>query len=85
MSHKVTDRRYDMTGESVLRITKHSFISKFAPYEDFAGGPGWKCLVAASLMHYFGGIISWFLIRYEQKLKATARSFLAKFTRRQGK
>lgn len=82
MNKKVTSNRFDMTDGSVLRITKHCVISKFAPYEDFAGGPGWKCLTAATCMHYFGGLIGWLLIRHEQNMKSLMRSFLTKFTRR---
>jgi hypothetical protein len=82
MSKQITNSRFDMTGNTVMRVTKHSFVSKLAPYEDFAGGPGWKCLLAALLMHYFGGVISHLMLHHDQKIRVTASRLVNRFTRR---
>ena len=59
-SQKVSTASYDLTGTALPRIVKHYFISKTAPKEEnFAGGPGWKCLLLLGFLHGLGRIAGW--------------------------
>lgn len=63
----VTTRRFDVSGAEIPRVAKHAFISLFARYEDFSGGPGFRHLLTAFVVHYFGGILAWSAIRFEHR------------------
>ena len=63
------NKRFDISGEEVSRVGKHFVISKFARYEDFGGGPGWKCLLIALFIHYFGWWVAWLLIHFEKQVR----------------
>lgn len=63
------NKRFDISGEEVSRVGKHFVISKFARHEDFGGGPGWKCLLIALFIHYFGWWVAWLLIHFEKQVR----------------
>lgn len=65
----VMNKRFDISGEEVSRVGKHFVISKFARHEDFGGGPGWKCLLIALFIHYFGWWVAWLLIHFEKQVR----------------
>lgn len=65
----VMNKRFDISGEEVSRVGKHFVISKFARHEDFGGGPGWKCLLIAFFLHYFGRLSAWVLIFFEKQIE----------------
>lgn len=50
---RVMNEHFDITGQEILRIGKHSLISKFSRYEDLGGGPGWKSAIFLFGLHYF--------------------------------
>lgn len=77
----VTSKRYDVTGCDIFRVTKHFFISKLGPYDNFAGGPGRKCLVVLLLMHVFGRVISWSLIESEHRVIRVASAIQNRLNR----
>lgn len=57
---RVTQPSYDLAGVDRYRVTKHFFISKMAPKnENFAGGPGWKCLLLLGALHGLGKAAGW--------------------------
>ncbi len=60
LSLRVTHSSYDLTGADHYRVAKHYFISKMAPKEEnYAGGPGWKCLLLLSFLHGLGLVAGW--------------------------
>lgn len=67
---KTTNYHFDITGTEISRVGKHCIISKFVPYEDFGGGPGWKCLSILFVLHYLGPISGWLLIHFEKQIEA---------------
>ncbi len=68
MEH-VTEKRYDITGSKISRVTKHYLISLFVKHEDFYGGPGPKFLSIAFMVHFFGKLFGWFNIRFEKQIQ----------------
>ncbi len=57
---RVTQPSYDLAGANHYRVTKHFFISKMTPEkENFAGGPGWKCLLLLGALHGLGKAAGW--------------------------
>ena len=70
MALYVTDKHYDISGQEIVRIGKHYFISKLSRYENLSGGPGLKCLMVLFVLHRGGWLSSWLLSRFEGKIKA---------------
>ena len=70
MSRRVmfTDR-YDVAGGGMIRLLKHLCIHKGIPLGNLFGGPGLKCVIMLSLLHYFGTPIYWMLTRLERPLR----------------
>lgn len=77
----VTTRRFDVSGAEIPRVAKHAFISVFARYEDFSGGPGFRHLFTAFIVHYFGGILAWSAVRFEHRWIRLIASLKKRFTR----
>ncbi|RTZ97680.1 MAG: hypothetical protein DSY90_06610 [Deltaproteobacteria bacterium] len=50
---RVTNSRYDISGQEITRIGKHYLISRFSKYEAFGGGPGLKNIVIMFVVHHF--------------------------------
>ena len=70
LSQRVTTHSYDLTGLGVLRAVKHYIISKMAPEEEnFAGGPGWKCLLLLGVLHGLGRIAGWGIFLFGPRAK----------------
>ena len=63
----VMNDRFDLTGSEISRLGKHWILSMLAKYEDFSGGPGFKFLLIALIIHYLGGPLAWLLIRFENR------------------
>jgi len=49
---RVTNSRYDITGQELSRIGKHYLISKFSKYEAFGGGPGLKNILIMYVVQF---------------------------------
>jgi hypothetical protein len=49
---RVTNNRYDITGQEISRIGKHYLISRFSKYEAFGGGPGLKNIILMFVVYY---------------------------------
>lgn len=65
----IFNQRYELAGSGMLRLIKHLILHRFIPLGNLFGGPGAKCLVMLSLLHYFGGPIYWILINWERPLR----------------
>ncbi|MBW1956049.1 MAG: hypothetical protein JRI76_07910 [Deltaproteobacteria bacterium] len=64
---RITTTRFDISGAEVPRVAKHALISRFAKYEDFSGGPGFRNLLFAFMAHYGGGLLVWLFSRFENR------------------
>ncbi len=48
------NNRFELTGNEMSRLLKLSAFGKFVPIGNLRGGPGARCLVVLSVLHYFG-------------------------------
>ncbi len=67
------NKRYDITGNEVSRVVKNILFSKFIPIGNLRGGPGLRCLVTLSVLHYLGAVLYWGQARYGHRLQPLRR------------
>jgi hypothetical protein len=65
----VLNKRYDLQGNEITRLWKTILFSKCIPVGNLRGGPGLRCLVTLTVLHYFGGIVYRVQARYGHKLQ----------------
>lgn len=58
------NKRYDLEGLEISRLTKMAMWGKYVPMGNFHGGPGGRCLVVLIFLHYFGYPLYLVLARY---------------------
>ncbi|BHH83332.1 hypothetical protein LA52FAK_16210 [Desulforhopalus sp. 52FAK] len=46
--------RFELTGYTMARLLKICALGKIVPIGNLRGGPGGRCLLVVSLLHYFG-------------------------------
>lgn len=63
---KITSASFDISGNSIFRLTRFYILSRVIPMGDNRGGPGWKCLLVLIVYHYFGRHIYWFDGRFHR-------------------
>ena len=68
MEQPVLTRRFDLAGNTVLRVCKHQVLARLIPMGNYRGGAGFRCLLAFSVVHYLGGAVFQVLIRFEREL-----------------
>lgn len=71
----VLNKRYELTGNEMLRLIKISAFGKIVPIGNLRGGPGVRCLVVLSVLHYFGALGYYLKARYGYRL-GFAKSFI---------
>lgn len=69
----VHNRRYDLSGTEISRLIKIAIFSKILPMGNFRGGPGGRCLVILSLLHYCGYPVYRILAQYGHRLRFLKR------------
>jgi len=70
MDRPVLTKRYDLAGNSILRLFRHQMLARCIPLGNYRGGAGFKCLVIFSVLHYVGRPLFTVLIRYERQMAA---------------
>lgn len=50
----VTTKIYDLGGNTLARLLKIAAFGKVVPIGNLRGGPGLRCLLVLSLLHYGG-------------------------------
>jgi len=60
-------RRYDLAGNSILRVFRHQVLARCIPLGNYGGGAGFKCLLTFVVLHYFGKPIFTILVRFERQ------------------
>ncbi len=75
----VLNNRFDLTGNEMSRLLRLSAFGKFIPIGNLRGGPGLRCLVVLSVLHYFGYPVYFIKAKYGHrlgKIKALAKRVL---------
>ncbi len=54
---KLTTSRFDIHGNTILRLIRFYATSRIIPMGDNRGGPGWRCLAILFICHYFGRLV----------------------------
>lgn len=67
------NKRYDLTGNEISRLVKNILLSKIIPTGNHRGGPGLRCLVTLSVLHYFGAFLYHVQARYGHRLQPIRR------------
>ncbi|MGI9318633.1 MAG: hypothetical protein ACR2QW_14990 [bacterium] len=81
LDRPVLNKRYDLTGNTVLRQLRHWFRMKTSTMGNYDTGPGLLCMLKLGVLHYFGRplfrVRIW--LRNQYALKARVRRVIAKF------
>ena len=64
----IVTKRFDMEGLELSRLAKFAFCSKVLPMGNFRGGPGARCLIVLTFLHYFGYLFYLILARFGHRL-----------------
>ena len=68
MNQPLLDKRYDLSGNSMLRVFRQQVTAKIIPMGNYRGGAGLKCLLVFTVLHYLGRPVFFILIRFERQL-----------------
>ena len=60
-------RRYDLDGNSIIRVFRHQLLARCIPLGNYRGGAGFKCLFVLGVVHYFGKPLFSILVRFERQ------------------
>ncbi len=63
---KLINTHFDISGNSIIRLTRFFLLSRVIPLGDNRGGPGLKCLLVLGVFHYFGRQLYWFDGRFHR-------------------
>ena len=66
--NRVLNKRYDLQGLEISRLARLALWSKIVPMGNFHGGPGGRCLIVLTLLHYFGYPVYQLRARYGHRL-----------------
>ena len=69
----ILNKRYDLTGNELSRLGKNILSSKLIPVGNLGGGPGLRCLITLSILHYCGAGLFWVQARYGHRLQLLRR------------
>lgn len=69
----VHNNRYDLSGIELPRLIKTAIFSRLIPMGNFRGGPGGRCLVVLTLLHYLGYPTYRLLAQYGSRLQFLRR------------
>ncbi|MBW1636010.1 MAG: hypothetical protein JRC87_05335 [Deltaproteobacteria bacterium] len=72
------NKNYDLRGVEISRLGKTALFAKIIPVGNLRGGPGIRCLIVLTVLHYFGGVLYWADARYGHRLEP-GRRLLSKF------
>lgn len=67
------NKRFDLTGNEFTRLLGMSMFGKFVPIGNLRGGPGARCLVVLTLLHYLGYPGYWLMAKYGHRLQFLKR------------
>ncbi len=81
VNSSLLDNHCDLRNNGILRVFRHQVAAKCMPMGNYGGGAGFKCICVFIALHYFGGFVFPFLIRYERQAAAMYR-VLAKLKNR---
>lgn len=67
------NRRFDLAGNELSRLLKLAIFGKFIPLGNLWGGPGARCLVILSILHYLGYPLYLVVAKYGHRLHVPRR------------
>ena len=70
---KITNKRFEAGRGDILRQGRLALLDRFIPLGNLGGGPGWRCLLVMTVLHYAGRPLFVLLIRYENQLTGLYR------------
>lgn len=70
----ILNRQFDLQGNEILRLLKLSLFNKILPIGRLRGGPGARCLIILSVLHYCGGLLYGVQARHGNKLDRVRRA-----------
>ena len=65
---KVTDQRLEAGRGDILRQGRLALLDRCIPLGNFGGGPGRRCLIVMTVLHYAGRPLFVVVTRYERQL-----------------
>lgn len=78
---RVLNTRYDLSGNDIARLFRLAAIGKILPLGNLRGGPGLRCLVVLSLLHYLGYPLYYINAKYGDRLSGV-RTFIRRIRQR---
>ncbi len=69
----VTNKRLESGRGDILRVSRLALLNKWVPLGNWSTGPGLRCCVILSILHYVGQPLFVLLVRYENQLTALYR------------
>ncbi len=66
----IINRYFELQGNSHWRLLRMAAFARIIPIGNLAGGPGIRCLVILTVLHYLGYPLYVFAGRYGNRLKA---------------
>ncbi len=66
---KICNRNFDLEGNEFSRVASTYVKSKILPMGSFGSGPGPRCLIVLTLLHYFSMPVYWLLVRREDEMR----------------
>lgn len=65
----IVTKRYDLQGQSILRLARLALLGKYLPLGNLLGGPGARCLAVLLFLHSFGYPFYLLVARYGHRLQ----------------
>lgn len=65
----VTAHGYDLMGNGTGRIFRHLLRSKWMPFGNFGGGPGFKAILITTVIQRGGWLLGWLVLSLEPRLR----------------
>ncbi len=66
---KIFNKKFDLEGNEFCRVASTYLKNKILPMGSFGSGPGRRCLIVLTLLHYFSMPVYWLLVRKEDEMR----------------
>jgi hypothetical protein len=66
---KLFNRNYDIEGNELARVCRTYFRSRVIPLGSFGTGPGLRCLLVFTVLHYFSAPVFYVFVRKENTVR----------------
>jgi hypothetical protein len=66
---KTFNKNFDIEGNEFFRVCRTFIRSKIVPLGSFGSGPGIRCLLVLTVLHYFSAPIYYVFVRKEDAIR----------------